>query len=49
MDDKREHPTVNHPLHGEKRPLLTPTLAVIGLVVAVVVIFGVITLLRYNT
>jgi hypothetical protein len=48
--DERERPTTNQPLNAPgPRPKVTPLLAVLGLVVFVVVLFAVITLLRYNT
>ena len=34
--DDREHPTTNHPLHGERRPLASPIVAVVALVVGLV-------------
>ena len=50
MDEEheQEHPTVNQPLHGQPRPRLGPALAVIAMVVGIVVLFVVITLLRYH-
>ncbi|MDZ5663704.1 hypothetical protein HN031_19505 [Nocardioides sp. zg-1308] len=49
MDD-RERPTTNQPLNAPgPRPKVTPLLAVLGLLVLIAVIFGVISLLRYNT
>ena len=47
--DERTRPTADHPLHGERRPLATPILAVLGLVAAIAVVFLVITWLRYST
>ena len=47
-DDQPDRPTTNHPLHGERRPLVTPIVAVVGLVVLVVVIVLLLTWLRYN-
>jgi hypothetical protein len=49
--DPREQrrPTANRPLNGEPRPLVTPILAVIGLIVAIGLIFLLITWVRYNT
>ena len=35
-EDERDQPTTNQPLHGERRPLVTPVLAVVGLVVGLV-------------
>ena len=48
-DREHELPTTNKPLHGERRPLVTPALAVIGLVLLVAVIVAVLTWTRYNT
>ncbi|WP_210443405.1 hypothetical protein [Nocardioides sp. SYSU D00065] len=48
--DERERPTTNQPLNAPgPRPKVTPVLAVIGLFVLIALIFGVISLLRYNT
>jgi hypothetical protein len=48
MDEhEQERPQVNQPLHGEPRPRLSPVLAVVGMVVALVVVVAIITLLRY--
>jgi hypothetical protein len=48
--DERERPTTNQPLNAPgPRPKVTPILAVLGLVVMIAIIFGAITLLRYNT
>jgi len=47
--DEPQRPTTNQPLHGSRRPRVTPLLAVLALVVAVVVVFAVISWLRYNT
>lgn len=49
VEEHRDHPTANHPLHGERRPVVTPVLAVIGLVVAIGIVFAVVTWLRYTT
>lgn len=46
-EHEHERPQMNQPLHGEPRPRLSPALAVIGMVVAIVVVFAIITLLRY--
>jgi hypothetical protein len=46
-DDRR--PTTNQPLNAERRPLLLPALAVVGLIVTIGVVFLLITWLRYNT
>ena len=37
------------PMHGERRPQLPALLAVLGLIAAIVLVFAVITLLRYTT
>jgi hypothetical protein len=48
MDEQdQERPQVNKPLHGEPRPRLSPVLAVVGMIVAIVVVVAIITLLRY--
>jgi hypothetical protein len=44
-----ERPTPSKPLHGPRRPVVTPLLAVLGLLVLILVIFAIVTLLRYNT
>lgn len=41
--------TADHPLHGEKRPLLTPALAVLGVIVLVVGLVVLLTYLRNHT
>jgi hypothetical protein len=46
-DERR--PTTDQPLHAEPRPNLTPMLAVIGLIVAIGLVFLLITWVRYNT
>lgn len=38
--------TTDHPLHGEKRPTLTPLLGVVGVIV---VVAGLVALLTYLT
>lgn len=48
-DDDRERPTTNHPLNAPPRRMLTPTLAVIGLIVVIAIVFLVVTWLRYHT
>jgi cell division septal protein FtsQ len=48
-EEQRERPTTNQPLHGARRRLAPALLAVLGLVVAIVVVVLVITWLRYNT
>lgn len=47
--DERQQPTTNQPLNAEPRPLITPILAVIGLIVAIGLVFLLITWVRYNT
>ena len=47
--DDQAQPTADHPLHGERRPVLTPALAVIAVFVVVAAVFAVITWLRYST
>jgi hypothetical protein len=47
--DERERPTTNQPLNAERRPRLSPLLAVIGLLVVIAVIFLVITYLQQHT
>ncbi|GAA3829817.1 hypothetical protein [Nocardioides panacisoli] len=49
MDDERELPTSNHPLHGEKRKLAPALLAVFGILLVVALVFVVTLWLRYNT
>ncbi|WP_164477837.1 hypothetical protein [Nocardioides pantholopis] len=50
MDDQhQERPTTNKPLNGPRKGAIGPAFAVLGLVIVVVVIFAVITLLRYNS
>jgi hypothetical protein len=44
-----ERPTPSKPLHGPRRPVVTPLLAVFGVLVLILVIFAIVTLLRYNT
>jgi hypothetical protein len=46
-DERR--PTTDQPLNAEPRPTLTPMLAVIGLIVAIGLVFLLITWVRYNT
>ncbi len=48
-EEERDLPTTNHPLHGPRRPLAKPIVAVIALVVVVVVVVLLLTWLRYNT
>ena len=45
----QRRPTTDQPLNAEPRPNLTPMLAVIGLVVAIGLLFLLITWVRYNT
>ena len=35
-EEERDLPTTNQPLHGERRPLVTPIVAVVALVVGLV-------------
>ena len=49
MDDDRDRPTTNQPLNAEPRPKYTPLLAVLGLILAIALIFAVLMYLRYNT
>jgi hypothetical protein len=42
-------PTTDQPLNAEPRRNLTPTLAVIGLILAIGLVFLLITWVRYNT
>ena len=44
-----ERPTTDKPLHGPPRPRVSPILAVVGLLIAIAVIFAIITWVRYNT
>ncbi len=48
-EQERERPTTNQPLHGPRRRLAPALLAVLGLVVAIVVVLLVITWARYST
>jgi hypothetical protein len=48
-EEERDLPTTNHPLHGPRRPLVKPIVAVIALVVVVAVVVLLLTWLRYNT
>jgi hypothetical protein len=45
----RRRPTSNQPLNAERRPLLIPALAVVGLIVTIGLVFLLITWARYNT
>ncbi|MEI5675625.1 MULTISPECIES: hypothetical protein [unclassified Nocardioides] len=49
MTDEHDRPSTNHPLHGERRPLLTPVLGVVALVVRVAAVIALLTYLRYAT
>jgi len=49
VEEHRDHPTADHPLHGERRPVVTPVLAVVALVVVVAAVFALVTWLRYTT
>lgn len=42
-------PSTNQPLNAEPRPRFTPILGVVAMVVVVLLVFAVITLLRYNS
>jgi hypothetical protein len=48
-DPRDELPRTDQPLHGERRPRVAPLLAVVGLILAVAVIFAIVTVLRYQT
>ena len=48
-DDDNERATTNKPIHGARRPVVTPALAVIGLIALIAAIFAVVTWLRYTT
>ena len=48
--DERKRPTTNQPLNAPgPRPRLTPLLAVLAVVLFVLIVFAVITWLRYTT
>jgi hypothetical protein len=50
--DPQDHdrlPRGDQPLHGERRSLLKPALALVALLVLLAVVFGGITVLRYST
>jgi hypothetical protein len=47
--DEREHPTTEQPLNAEPRRKLPSLLALLALVVAIAVVFAVITLLQQRT
>jgi fatty acid desaturase len=48
--DEHPHATTNQPYNADKpRPMWTPLLAVIGLMLVIAVVFAAITWLRYNT
>ena len=49
QDDERPFPTTDQPLNADPRPRWSPILGVAGLVLVIVVIFIVITWLRYST
>lgn len=49
MDDERERPTTSKPIGGPEKKGGFPLLMVLLLFLAVLAIFGLITLLRYNT
>lgn len=46
--EHRRRPTPNQPLNAEPRPRVKPILAVIALVVVILVVFAVITWVRYH-
>jgi hypothetical protein len=48
-DDDQERATVNQPIHGPRRRVVTPLLAVLGLIVLILVVFAIVTWLRYST
>lgn len=48
-EDGRRFPTADQPLNAEKRPLLSPALAVVALVAVVAGLVAVLTWLRYTT
>ena len=39
MDDERDEPTTDQPLHGEKRPRIKPVLLTIALFAALALLF----------
>jgi hypothetical protein len=47
LGDRR--PTTNHPLNARPRPVVPAVLAVIGLIVAIGVLFLFLTWVRYNS
>ena len=50
ISDEHPHPTTNQPYNADKpRPVWTPLLAVLGLVLVIALVFAAITWLRYNT
>jgi hypothetical protein len=48
-DGDQELPRVNKPLHGPERSKVGPAVIVIGILALVVLLFLVITVVRYNT
>ena len=49
-NDEHPHATTNQPYNADKpRPRWTPLLGVVGLVLAIAIVFAVITWVRYNT
>lgn len=46
---QNERPSPSKPLHGERRPLVTPLLAVIGIIVLILVVFAVLTFVTWST
>jgi hypothetical protein len=48
-DEQRNHPTYDQPLNGPRKEGLTPLLIVLLVLGGVLVLFAVITWVRYNT
>lgn len=48
-EDDPRLPSTNQPLNAEPRPRFTPILGVVAMVVVVLLVFAVITWLRYNS
>jgi hypothetical protein len=48
-DGDHEMPRVNKPLHGPERSKVGPAVIVIGILALVVLLFFVITIVRFNT
>jgi hypothetical protein len=49
VTDDQRRPTTNHPLNGERRPLIKPIVAVVALIVFVAAVVALLTWLRNNT